>query len=64
MDESPKQQEVDSDTIFNAIVGGEYKTIVEAKQVLTVVYLPDLSFSRAGVSHALKRLKKHYGEPA
>lgn len=60
--ETYEKQEEDSDTIFNAIAGGNYKTLEQAKQVLTVMYIPDLTFSRAGVSRALKRLEQHYGE--
>jgi hypothetical protein len=50
----------DSDQVFEAITTSGFETIEEAKQCLVVMYMPDLSFSRAGISHALKRLEAHY----
>lgn len=51
--------EKDSDTVFN-VVSEAARTIDEAKQMVAVFYLPDMEFSRAGISHALKRLERHY----
>jgi len=50
----------DSDTVFTAVSTADYATIEEAKMVVVMMYVPDMSFSRAGISHALKRLEKHF----
>jgi len=57
----PKEEKMllDSEMIF-AAVSTAAGNLEEAKRMLTVFYVPDLSFSRSGISHALKRLEKHY----
>ena len=58
-----EQQMQDSDTIFTAISTGDYDNFDMAKRAVFAIYIPDLSFSRAGISHALKRLEKFYRRP-
>lgn len=51
--------EHDSNLIFTA-VSTSAADITEAKKLVVFGYVPDMSFSRAGISHALKRLEEHY----
>lgn len=60
MTESPDRQQADSDMIFTQITSGDFNTFEEAQQAVVFFYIPDLSISRAGISHALKRLEKHF----
>ena len=58
--ESAQTMIADSDRIFTAITSGSIKTFEEANRIVAVGYIMDLSFSRSGISHALKRLQKHF----
>jgi hypothetical protein len=60
--ETLEQQMKDSDTIFTAISTGAFDSFVEANQAVVMFYVTDMSISRAGISHALKRLERHYGD--
>lgn len=60
--ETPEQQQYDSDTIFTQITTGDFNSLEEAQQVIALFYVPDGSISRAGISHALKRLERHFKE--
>ena len=60
MVEAYGQQMKDSDIIFTAISGGDFDNFSEAQQAVVMAYVPDMSFTRAGISHALKRLEAHY----
>jgi len=51
---------LDSDTIFTAISTGDYDNFKQAERAVVLFYVTDMSFSRAGISHALKRLEKFY----
>ena len=54
-----EEWEEDSDRVFKALKNmGSYK---ECEQAVTLLYIPDMSFSRAGLCHALNRLEKHFG---
>lgn len=55
-----EQQQYDSDTIFTQITTGDFSSFEEARQVIAHFYVPDGSISRAGISHALKRLERHF----
>lgn len=50
----------DSNTIFTAISTGNFDNFQQAMQVIATLYIPDMNFSRAGISHAIKRLEKFY----
>jgi len=50
----------DSDIIFTAISTSDFETFKEAETAIVMLYVTDMSFSRAGISHALKRLEKFY----
>lgn len=54
----PKHQK-DSDCIFKQITNSDL-TKDEATLYITQMFIPDMSISRAGISHATKRLDKYY----
>lgn len=54
-------QERDSEIIFTAVSKGA-DDLAMAKLMIVTFYVPDPSFSRCGISHALKRLEKFFGE--
>ena len=60
MNETIEQQTKDSDIIFTAISTGGFDDFKQAQQAVTMMYVTDMSFSRSGISHALKRLEEHY----
>jgi hypothetical protein len=60
MSETIEQQEKDSDTIFTAISTGDFDGFKQAEQAVALFYVTDMSFSRSGISHALKRLERFY----
>jgi len=60
MEETYKQQMKDSDMIFKQVTSANFSK-EEAKRVIVMLYVPDMSISRSGISHALKRFKQHYG---
>lgn len=62
--ESYEQQMQDSETIFTAISTGDFRDFKQAEQAVVMLYVTDMSISRAGISHALKRLEKHYAGKA
>lgn len=55
-----EQQTRDSDTIFTAISTGDFDSFKMAERAVVMLYVTDMSISRAGISHALKRLEKFY----
>ncbi len=60
MEETVDQQTKDSNMIFNQITNGDFKNYDQALQTLIVLYTPDMTISRSGISHAIKRLEKFY----
>lgn len=58
--ETTEQQSKDSEAIFK-LVSQAAENLTEAKQMVLGFYVPDRSYSRAGISHALKRLEQFYG---
>ena len=50
----------DSDTVFTAISTSGARDYNEAVQMVAAFYIPSPEISRAGISHALERLRKHY----
>ncbi len=61
MNETIEQQEKDSDMVFTAISTGDFDDFKQAEQAVVMLYVMDMSVSRSGISHALKRLERHYG---
>lgn len=61
MRESYDQQMKDSDMIFTQISTGDFNSD-SFEMAVVMLYVPDMSISRAGISHALKRLEQHYKE--
>lgn len=60
--ENIDQQTKDSNIIFTAISTGAFDNYEEAERAVTILYGLDMSFSRAGISHALERLRKFYNK--
>ena len=60
--ESHEQQMKDSDMIFTQITTGDFDAD-SYEQAIVMFYVPDMTISRAGISHALKRLGQHYSAP-
>jgi len=60
--ETYAQQMKDSDTIFTAISTGDFENFSQAEQAVVMLYVTDAAFSRAGISHALKRLERFYAQ--
>ena len=60
--ETHKKQMEDSDIIFTAISTGSFGDFKQAQEAVVMFYVTDMSFSRAGISHALKRLEKFYSD--
>jgi len=61
-DETYENQMKDSDMIFTQISSGDFESYGEAERLIVVLYVPDMSISRAGISHAMKRLERHYAD--
>jgi len=62
MDETYERQMEDSDSIFTAISTGNFDNFKQAERMVVMAYVADMSFSRSGISHALKRLERFYAE--
>ena len=60
MNETLEQQQKDSNTIFTAISTAKFSNFEQAEAAVVMLYVTDMSFSRSGISHALKRLEKYY----
>ena len=60
MKETHEQQMKDSDMIFTQITSGNFDNWNDVNQAVVMLYVPDMTISRAGISHALKRLERHY----
>lgn len=60
--ETHEKQMKDSDMIFTEVSMGGCLNYNDAKQCIDIAYVPDMSISRAGISHAMKRLEKFYEE--
>lgn len=58
--ETYEQQMKDSDTVFNIISIGDFDDYQQAERAVMALFFVDMSFSRSGISHALKRLEKFY----
>jgi hypothetical protein len=61
-EEKDEKQKEDSDIIFTAISSGDFDNFEQAQRAVVMGYVTDMSFSRAGISHALVRLERFYKE--
>ena len=52
----------DSDMIFTQITTADFDDFAMANHAVCTIYVPDMTISRAGISHALKRLEQHYSQ--
>jgi len=64
MSETYEDQMKDSDMVFNQITSANYDNHKDAERAIVMLYVPDMSISRAGISHALKRIENHFGNKA
>jgi hypothetical protein len=62
MSETYEQQLKDSDMIFKQITTGDFDNFEQVKKLICMLYIPDMSISRSGISNALKRLEEYYKE--
>lgn len=61
--DAQSQQQQDSDMIFDQITSmGGFNSMDEIRATIALFYVPDMAISRAGISHALKRLEKHFAQ--
>lgn len=60
--ETYENQMEDSEIIFTAVSTSGARDFKEAEKMVVMAYVMDMDFSRAGISHALKRLEKFYNE--
>jgi hypothetical protein len=58
--ETLENQTKDSEMIVTQITSGGFQTYEEVERLIVMLYVPDMTISRAGISHALGRLKKLY----
>ena len=58
--ETYEQQIKDSDMIFTQITNGNFDDYQQAESAIVVLYVQDMTISRAGISRALGRIKKYY----
>lgn len=59
-----EQQQADSDMIFTQISTGNFDDYKMAEELIVLLYIPDMTISRAGISHAMVRLQRFYAERA
>lgn len=52
----------DSDMIFTQVSTGDFDDYKMAERLIVMLYVPDMTISRAGISHAMKRLERFYAE--
>ncbi len=52
----------DADMIFTQISSGDFDDFAMAQRAVVMIYVPDMTVSRAGISLALKRLEYFYAE--
>ncbi|REK56655.1 MAG: hypothetical protein DWQ49_09805 [Bacteroidetes bacterium] len=64
MNETYEQQMKDSDMIFTQITSGDFDNWNDVNRAVVMLYVPDMTISRAGISHALKRLEQYYKQSA
>jgi hypothetical protein len=60
MSEHIDTQMKDSDRIYREVIRCGFDTNAEAQQMIVLTYIPDMSISRSGISHASKRVEKFY----
>lgn len=61
-EETYEQMMKDSDRIFKQITSVNYNNFEEVNRIICVLFVPDMSISRSGISHALKRLERYFKE--
>ncbi len=60
--ETYEQQMKDSNMIFKQITTASYTSFREAEIAIVKFYVPDMTISRSGISHALKRVAMFFNE--
>jgi len=64
MNETFEQQMRDSDMIFTQVSTSALANMEEAQRLIVMLFVRDMTVSRAGISHALKRLERFYDAEA
>ena len=62
MSDTHEQQTSDAEMIFTQITSGDFESWSDVNRAVVMLYVPDMTVSRAGISLALKRLEQHYSE--
>ena len=62
MKETYDQQTKDSDMIFKQVTSANYDNFDDASRAICLFYVPDMTISRAGISHALKRIERWFDQ--
>ncbi len=62
MGDTTDQMHKDSDMIFTQISTSGAIDFKDARNMIVMLYVPDMTISRAGISHAMKRLERFYLE--
>jgi len=57
--ETYEQQMNDSNMICKQMEAANYDNFAEVQRAIVMLYVPDMSISRAGISHALKHLENN-----
>jgi hypothetical protein len=60
--ETLENQTKDSEMIFTQVTSGSFENYKQAERLVVMLYVPDMTISRAGISHALGRLERHYAK--
>ena len=60
MSANTQQWQVDSDMIFTQVSTGDFEDYDQAEQLIVMLYVPDMTITRAGISHAMVRLQGFY----
>ena len=60
--ETLEQQMKDSDMIIKQLTTSNNISHDECKRMIAMLYVPDMTISRSGISHAMKRIDEYYSE--
>ncbi len=60
MNETIEQQERDAKMIVKQITNAHFDTWEEVERAIVMLYIPDMTISRSGISRALEILQRHY----
>ena len=58
-EETPHANDADCERIWQALMTSKVTSGSEAMNIVMRMYIPDLSYSRGGVAHVIKKIKNH-----